>query len=184
MAAIALDEHRVERRLVEAGYSVAERAADEMIGFQLDEMNVRILSAIVDPKSMDTWRFAHRIFSAVHPFSVSLAYRTGAVAGGSMGLDTQRFDDYERELWFEMLDRNWRQRLRLYSTVPPTGSPWTGSRASEDLRQASELERGLLADLGFAVTGERRAGGKWSFRRTTRDSVVEQRLARATSSRS
>lgn len=176
MAAIGLEEYRIERRLAELGYPVAENADDEILAVELFEMSAGVLNAVIDPRSADVQHFAHSVLSAVQPFIVSLAYRAGAVAAGGAAIQTDAFGSYERHVWLELVARNWSDRVQMYAKVPPIGEAWGGSAAASHLRQATEIERRLVRDLGFVVSGEATEGGRWAFRREVQDDVLTRRL--------
>jgi len=53
--------------------------------------------------------------------------------------------------------------LELYDKVPPVGQPWGGSVAASHLRAAVEVERRLLRDVDFKITGDIRDGERWAI---------------------
>lgn len=131
---------------------------------------------MIDPGSADVLYFAHHVLSAVEPFTVSLAYRAGAVAAGGAAIQTDAFGSYEQGVWLELVARNWPDRVQMYVKVPLIGEPWAGSAAASHLRQATEIERRLVRDLGFVVSGEASEGGRWAFRREVQDDVLTRRF--------
>lgn len=177
-AAICLDEHRIERRLAELGYPIAEHGDDETLREYMFAVPVGLVNACMDPRSSgDTLHFAHSVLQTIQPLTISMAYRLGAVSAGGDPIRPGSWPPFEQSMWNELVARNWRDRAELYASVPPAGQSWGGSVAATHLRKAAEIERRLVRDVGFTVSGDVREGSSWAFRRVVHDQILARWMA-------
>lgn len=179
IASVASEEYRIERRLCELGYPVAEQGTDAALIDHMSAVPSGVLQACSDPRSSaDTLYYAHSVLGTIQPLTISLAYRLGAVTAGCESIHPDSWSAFAKNMWAELVARNWADRVELYARVPPVGEAWGGSVAATHLRQATEIERRLVRDIGFTVTGEARAGSRWSFRRVVDDPTLRNWLDR------
>jgi hypothetical protein len=178
MAAVALEEFRIERRLAELGYPIAERAAPGDLDDQLFAFCCEIFEAVLDPASEDPRRYATSILGAMHRLSVTLGYLAAPIVAGRSQLEFDQMSEFVRQHWREVLGRSWHARLQLYQDVPPVGTPYGSGSLSAHLNEAAQVEEMLLNDLGFAIEGGVAPNDVWSFWRTGSDDLFNARLAR------
>ena len=174
-AAVAIEELRIERRLAELGYPIAERAAPGEIEERLFELSCEIFEALYDPRSADVWTFAKAVLEALHRMTVTLSYLAGPIVAGTGQFSRSQLSNFGQQTWTEVMSRSWHDRLQLYQQIPPAGTPYGHEQASADRAEAVEVDRKLLRDLGFTIGGGTRPGDQWSFLRSGSDATLTAR---------
>lgn len=174
IASVAIEEYRVERRVLDAGYPEAGLATTDSLNNRLFDFSCTVAEATHDPASDDVITFANLVLIAQHRLTISLSYLAAAVIGGQVSFVADQLPNFARPYWTDTFDRSWRARLDLYRRIPAAGTPWGGSLAATHIRQASEVEHKLLRDVGFSIqSNDVRPDSRWGFRRTGSNEMFE-----------
>lgn len=177
IAWVVIEEFRIERRVGELGYPPAGLAAIGSVDDHVFDFCCEVFEASFDPASADVENFANRIFVAQNRLTNCLAYLAGAVLAGQVTFSVDKLSSFGQQYWGESIARNWQERLDLYDHIPSAGTPWGGPAASTRVREAAELERKLLLDVGFTVqSNDLRPGSPWSFRPSSTEEVFRAQL--------
>lgn len=181
LSGLALEEFRIERHLLELGYSAPSWVQPADMHGALLSVNVDTCMAVTDPENhTDIPRFAQCIFDVVDRLSKILAYVTAAAVVDQMKWPIPELDAHTIANWSDYVLPTWDARVDFYESVPSVGTALDSDYLDRQFLAGAVLETKMLESFGFSYTdlgdGELRF---WRLEGT--DEMFDDRFARARS---
>lgn len=176
LAATALDEYRVEKALYANGYPLADEVDWTAVGHVATEVNLDVMSALVDEANKnDPGKLAGDI-TAVHNWSSKkLAYTAAAIAGGALAEPASVLAKHQED-WVDYIKSGWSHRLAGYRQAPDAATPASAEQLRRLVAKLMTVERHYLNTMGFFY---REYLGTWGFHRRKNDRLFDARWNRA-----
>lgn len=176
LAAAALDEYRVEKALYAQGFELAHGVDWSAVGDLTEEVNLAIVSAVVDKSNSDDPEILAGDIAAVHDWSSKvLAYTVAAVASGALD-DVLQVPPVHQADWDDYMDTTWPQRMAAYISAPDATTPMPTMEHQDLISRLVDVERHYLHALGFFY---KRYPDTWGFFRRQDNQLFDARLRRA-----
>ncbi|MFI8659742.1 hypothetical protein ACIGKR_07110 [Rhodococcus qingshengii] len=176
LAATALDEYRVEKALYAKGFTTAMEVDWTAVGDLATEVNLGVMSAIVDKSNMNDPEKLARDITAVHDWSSKkLAYTAAAVAGGALA-EPASVPAKNQEDWADYIKNGWSHRQAGYREAPDAATPTGAEQLQRLVTKLMTVERHYLNTMGFFY---REYLDTWGFHRRKDDRLFESRWNRA-----
>lgn len=176
LAAQAIVEFRIERRLAELGYEPAEWGFASAVEQGLLTVNGEIVTAVCDPASADPVRLHDAVVTTLNHVTKMLAYVAAPIASGKSGFAPSQLSAAGQENWADYMAPTWDQRIAMWSAIPSAAEPVPVEAWRAILRECVPLEQKFLLDFGFAF--EDAARGGYGFYRRASDALFTVRLRR------
>jgi hypothetical protein len=178
LGGLAIVEFRIERRLAELGYPVAEWGATAAsVDDGLLALNGEVISAAADPASSnDVEHFYTAVLTALSHSTKLLAYVAAPLVEGKSGFSPSQLSPLGQENWDDYIRPSWQRRLDMWQVVPSVNEAISVRTWRSILRKSLLLEKQFLLDVGFAFRDA--SGGSFGFYREASDSLFETRFLR------
>ncbi|OZC80525.1 hypothetical protein CH274_15245 [Rhodococcus sp. 06-418-5] len=176
LAATALDEYRVEKALYANGFPLADEVGWTSVGDVATEVNLQVMSAVVDETNKNDPEKLAGDITAVHDWSSKkLAYTAAAVTSGAL-VEPPRVPAEYLEDWTDYLKSGWSHRQAGYRPAPDAATPASAHQLQGLVGKLMTVERHYLNAMGFFY---REYHGTWGFHRRKDDRLFDARWARA-----
>ncbi len=176
IAAYAIEEARIERRVGELGYPPSGSTSPDHLADVLHATNVDLHILLTDPKSENVERLRDGVLGVLDRLTKVLAYVAADVICSDRVLDLAGEGPSAQAYWDDYVAPTWGQRLDLYAGLPRATEEADVVTSTTFLAAGLSLETSLLRDVGFVFESYHNGYG---FHRRVSDAVCVARYERA-----